>query len=122
MAISLRGLHPEVREAAEATLEWARHYKIPVQVTSTFRSWEQQTKLRKNYERCLAEGRFPSPPDCKWPANRPGDSAHNYGLAWDSWVPDEWWWAWNWLRRYAGFHVPANDQIHAEVPQWRQYV
>jgi hypothetical protein len=59
---------------------------------------------------------------CAWPANRAGDSGHNYGLAWDSWVPDELmpdWIAW---RRWQGWTVPPNDVIHAELPNWRAYV
>lgn len=122
MAISLRGLHREVRQRAEMTLEWARYYGIPVTVTSAFRSIEHQRVLRARYEACVSEGRFPSSPGCEYPANRPGDSGHNYGLAWDSVVPDEWQPAWNYLREYAGFRIPPNDQIHAEVRDWRRFV
>jgi len=126
VSISLRGLHPQVREAAERVLSWASSYKIPVTVTSAARPWAEQEKLRARYEACLARGEIIAPgnpdSDCRYPANRPGDSAHNYGLAWDSSVPEEWWPAWTWLRRAAGFAVPDNDRVHAEVPGWRQYV
>lgn len=120
--ISLRGLHGQVRERAELTLAWADYYGIPVTVTSAFRSLEHQRKLRARFEGCVAEGRFPSSPGCEFPANRPGDSGHNYGLAWDSVTSPEMQPAWNYLREYAGFRVPSGDQIHAEVPNWRSYV
>lgn len=122
MAISLRGLHPAVRPAAQWTLDVAAHYNVPVTVTSTLRTWNEQRALRARYEKCLREGRFPGPGPCRFPANRPGDSSHNYGLSFDSTVPDHLmdWWAH--VRRLAGFHVPVNDKIHAEVPNWRQYV
>lgn len=126
MTLQLAGLEPRVRAAAETAIGWATAYGIPVVVTSTYRSWAEQTKLRTQYERCLARGVTISPsnpdPACRYPANRPGDSAHNYRWAWDSVVPPEMQWAWNYLRRYAGFHVPDNDQIHAEVPNWREYL
>jgi D-alanyl-D-alanine carboxypeptidase len=106
-------------------MSWAHRYGIPVTVTSGYRSWAEQTKLRGQYERCLAAGEEIEPgnpnPACRWPANEPGDSAHNYGLAWDSWVPKPYVWYWAYLRRAAGFHVPEHDVIHAEVPNWRQF-
>lgn len=120
--IGLRGLHRDVRPYAEYAHEVARYYGLSPVVTSAVRSWENQAKLRANFERCVAQGRFPSAPDCKWPANRPGDSSHQYGLSWDSWVPDAQMQFWAAIRRWIGFNVPDNDVIHAEVPQWRQYV
>lgn len=125
MSIALRGLDPRVRERAELALAWASRYGIPVTVTSTVRTWAEQTKLRSQFDKCIASGEQvhagnPNPA-CRYPANQPGDSAHNFGWAFDSWVPAEYQWHWNYLRRYAGFHVPDHDQIHAEVPNWRQY-
>jgi LAS superfamily LD-carboxypeptidase LdcB len=126
VSISLRGLDPRVRERAELALAWAKYYGLTVTVTSGYRSWAEQTKLRAAYEKCLARGETISPanpnPECRYPANRPGDSAHNVGFAWDSHVPAHQQWTWNYLRRYAGFDVPTNDEIHAEVPQWRQHI
>lgn len=101
-----------VRPRAELALAWAHRYGLSVTVTSGLRTWAEQTKLRQAWE----SGRS------QWPANKPGDSAHNYGLAWDSWVPEPEWWTWTYLRRAAGFHVPDHDRIHAEVPDWRRYV
>lgn len=120
--LTLAGLHPQVRAAAEWALGVADYYKVPVEVTSGYRSWAEQTRLRRNYEQCVATGRFPSGPDCLYPANRPGDSAHNWGLAFDSTVADwlqPWWTA---VREAAGFRVLSNDVIHAEVPGWRSVV
>lgn len=111
-AARLAGLHPGVLRAAELALAWAEYFGIPVRVTSGFRSLEEQARLRSNWEL----GRSP------YPANRPGDSAHNFGLAWDSVVDPRDQADWNTIRRWIGFSVPENDEIHAEVPGWRQYV
>ncbi len=123
MSISLRGLHPVVRESAELALRVAGDLGIPVQVTSAYRSYAQQTRLRRNFEECVARGDFPHKPGCRFPANRPGDSSHNFGLGWDSWAPEgnqrD---AWIYLRELIGFNVPANDHVHAEVPGWRSLV
>lgn len=125
MSIALRGLVPEVRAAAERALSWAVYYGLHVTVTSCYRSWAEQTALYNRYQKCVARGEQITPgnpnPECRYPANRPGDSAHNYGLAWDSVVPAHEQWAWDYLRSYAGFRIPPNDRIHAEVPDWRQY-
>lgn len=119
----LAGLHPEVRERAEYALEVADYYGIDVTVTSGHRTWEEQARLRRNYEQCLAAGLMGKRGDCMYPANRPGDSSHNWGLSWDSVVEDErlqeWW---NRMREWVGFEVLSNDVIHAQVPNWRSIV
>lgn len=120
--MKLSGLNRHVREAADWCLAWADYYGVPVTVTSGFRSWADQERLYRNYQQCLASGSMGKTPDCQFPANAPGDSAHNFGLAWDSDVPEyarPWWRA---IREYAGFRVPAHDRVHAEVPNWRTYV
>ena len=126
MAISLRGLDPAIREAAEWCLAVASYYKVPVTVTSASRAWAEQEQLRARYEGCLARGEqvYPGNPDpaCRFPANRPGDSAHNYGMAWDSWVPEAYRSWWTYVRELAGFRVPGNDWVHAEYPDWRNYL
>jgi len=122
MSIALRGLHPVVRDRAELTLLVAARFGLVPRITSAVRTWENQVRLRRNFERCVAEGRFPSPPDCRFPANRPGDSAHQWGLAFDSVVPPGAQRLWDAIRRWAGFRVPSNDLIHAEVPDWRRVV
>jgi hypothetical protein len=125
-AALLAGLHPQVKERAELCLSWAVYYGLTVTLTSGTRSIEEQKKLRERYERCLKSpgGVYPGNPnpECRYPANKPGDSAHNFGMAWDSSVPANQLWAWTYLRQYAGFRVPENDQVHAEVPNWRDFV
>ena len=126
--IGLRGLHAGLRPNAEVALQIAQYYGLNPVVTSTTRTMEEQTRLRANYELCLLRGRFPSNDEytpgmsCRYPANRPGDSAHNYALAWDSWVPDEQMDLWKRIREYCGFTVPDNDLVHAELPDWRTYL
>jgi type II secretory pathway pseudopilin PulG len=126
--IALRGLHASLRPYAESLVDEARKAGLAVEVTSVFRSLAQQARLRSNYESCLRLGVFPSSTSlasglsCAYPANRPGDSGHNYGLAWDSWVPQEQMTDWIEWRREQGWTVPDNDPIHAEYPNWRQYV
>lgn len=121
MSVKLAGLHPEVRAAAEYAIAVAREFGIEPTVTSGYRSMEQQLKLRRRYMKCVAEGRFPSSPDCLFPANRPGDSSHNYGLGWDSTVHPADRADWTLIRTLLGFRVPPNDWIHAEVPGWRDF-
>jgi LAS superfamily LD-carboxypeptidase LdcB len=103
--VRLSGLRPDVRERAQWCLEVAAYFGVPVTVTSTLRSSQEQGAL---YSRYLAgKSEFPAAP--------PGSSKHEHGLAWDSWVPPEyrdWWVA---VRRYVGFRVPDSDWIHAEV-------
>lgn len=126
--IAFRSMHPELRPYAEYAHEIARTYGLNPEVTSVTRSWTDQSKLRANYEACVARGLFPGGASlgpglsCRYPANRPGDSAHNYGVAWDSWVPAQEMPLWVAIRRYVGWAVPDNDQIHAELPNWRTYL
>lgn len=117
--IELRGLHHQLRPAAEWAVRFAQQYGgVRPRVTSVYRSWHEQAALRSRFER----GIHP------YPVARPGESAHNYGLAWDSVLPtpqrgdpdwERWWEA---VREYAGFNVPSNDTIHAELPAWQTYV
>lgn len=120
--VKLAGLHPDVRAAAEWCLDIADQFGVPVSVASGFRSRAEQTRLRRNYEQCLRTGQFGRTRDCLYPANKPGFSAHEYGLAFDSTAPAEFMPWWIELRRYAGFHVIDADAPHAEVPSWRDYV
>lgn len=120
--LKLLGLDPSIKPAADWAIGWADFYGVPVTVVSGRRTFDEQAALRRNFEQCVATGRFPSGPDCRFPANRPGESAHNFGLAFDSVVPDQfmpWWVA---LRRSAGFEVLDNDLPHAQYPSWRDFV
>lgn len=123
MALSrLAGLDPQVRARAEWCVALAQAYDVPVTVTSGYRPTSQQRELYEQYRACVAKGTFGTDRcPTRWPANPPGESAHEYRWAWDSVVPDNVQAWWNAVRRYAGFYVPPNDVIHAEVPNWRQY-
>lgn len=111
--MKLRGLHPAVREAADYAIRWAEYYGIPVTVTSGYRTWEEQERLRQKWLR----GENP------YPVNAPGDSSHNWGLGFDSWVPEQYWPAWHYIRQAVGFRIyPDRDRVHAEYPEWRQVV
>jgi hypothetical protein len=105
-------MHRELRPYAEYAHELARQYGINPTVTSVFRSWEDQTRLRALYE--AGQSRYP--------ANRPGDSSHNYGLSWDSWVADPEMPLWVAIREWVGWRVPPNDLIHGELPGWRGFI
>jgi len=109
--MQLRGLDSRLRPYAEYAVQLANQYGISPTITSTFRSWEEQQRLRSRWER--GESRFP--------ANRPGDSAHNFGWAWDSVVPAGEQALWNAIRRYVGWEVLENDLIHAQLPDWRRF-
>lgn len=117
----LLSLDPTIKAAAEWAIGWADFYGVPVTIVSGRRTLDEQRSLRKNFEQCVATGRFPSPPDCKFPANKPGDSAHNFGVAWDSVVPDRYMRWWMHVRRLAGFDVRDSDPPHAEYPSWRDF-
>jgi len=124
---ALAGLHEALRPYADYALQVAQYNAIPVQVTSVYRSFDEQRKLRANYERCLKAGlagqhvHLTPGMSCAWPANEPGDSAHNFAFAWDSVVDPDHQEAWNYIRRYIGWHVPDHDAIHAELPNWRSF-
>jgi len=108
----LRGLEPDIRVQAECAFRLAHSYGLTPVVTSTRRSWAEQLVLRQKWERGLSE----------FPANQPGDSAHQFGLAFDSWVPDAEMGLWKTVRECAGLFVPEGDLIHAELPNWRSRI
>jgi len=126
--IAFRGLDSQLRPYADYAMRLAAQEGLqePI-ITSVYRNLDFQRKLRDNYDQCRARGLFPSDArlspgmSCRWPANQPGDSAHNFGFAWDSWVPPDQMAVWTAIRRYVGWHVPENDVIHAELPNWRSY-
>lgn len=120
--LKLMGVHPEVKAAAEWALGWADFYNVPVTVTSGFRSFQAQAELRRNFDNCVARGEFGKTDRCRFPANKPGDSSHNFGLSWDSVVAPEFLAWWTMVRELAGFEVLANDVVHAQVRNWRGFV
>ena len=109
--IAFRGMDPRLRAHADYAVRWANSAGIYPTITSVYRSWANQERLRSRWEAGLS----------KWPANRPGDSAHNFGWAFDSWVPDDQMPTWAAIRRAIGWDVPSHDIIHAGLPGWRQY-
>ncbi len=109
----LRGLHPVVRARADWAVRYAESQGVPVTITSGYRTWADQARLRADYD----AGRS------RYPVNRPGDSSHNWGLGWDSWVPEPHWAFWDAVKVYAGFRTyPVRDRVHAEYPGWRSVV
>jgi len=119
--IALRGMHEDLRPYAEYAHAIAEYYGVPVRVASVHRSWNAQQELYRRYVGCLERGEFPSA-HCPYPANAPGDSAHNFGLAWDSVVAPEYEQWWKDVRRWVGFKVYDHDAPHAEYPNWRAIV
>jgi len=120
--LRLGQLHPQVKERAEWAIGWADHFSVPVTITSGFRSFAEQADLRRNFEACVARGDFGKTARCRFPANRPGDSSHNHGFAWDSVTDPEFQAWWTLVRQMAGFEVLPNDIVHAQVPNWRNFV
>lgn len=106
-------------------MDVASHFGVPVTVTSVLRDQKRQAELRRDWELCGMPG------ECSWcaplrrtvcPANRPGDSSHEWGLAWDSSTEPRYMPWWTYVRQLAGFRVPPGDEVHAEVPGWRELV
>lgn len=126
--VKLAGIHPELRAHAEATVRYAQSFGLRPIITSVYRSLDFQRRLRANYELCLRRGvagrhvSLSPGLSCAYPANRPGESAHNFGLAWDSDLPAEQLQLWTEIRRAFGWKVPEGDLIHAEYPGWRTVV
>lgn len=124
--MSLAGLNPVLRQAVSWCLAQAAAHGIRPTITSVSRSFVQQAQLYRRY----LDGRSP------WPANPPGQTAHHPwwtvrtsdgrrhrgALAWDSTVPAQHQALWNAIRTAAGFHLPANDEIHAEIRDWQALV
>lgn len=125
-SLRVRDLHPAIRDAAAYALRIAEANGVRVTVTSTRRDPSEQAFLRTRYENCLARGEriYPGNPNpaCRYPANRPGRSAHEYGLAFDSVVPEHQWPIWNEIRAWVGFQLDAGDRVHAEYPGVSAYL
>ena len=58
---SLKGLHPDLRDAAEAAVAWAEQQGVTVQITSVTRTWAEQQKLYANYLACKRAGASRAP-------------------------------------------------------------
>lgn len=119
--LKLAGLDPRVEPYAAAAIAWANQYGVRVTITSVKRTRAEQQSLYNSYVQCLAKGPVGpgrSEPQCRYPANPPGKSLHEYGLAWDSVVPPEYQDWWDAVRKAYGWRIPANDRIHAEWQSW----
>lgn len=103
MSVSMFLLNAEFRPYAEALVQVARQYRLNPQVTSTYRSIAEQTDLYQKHLR----GEHP------YPVAPPGQSMHNYGLAFDVVSLDNAWLGEVW--RHWGGSWSAADDIHFSV-------
>lgn len=123
MSKRLTDLLPGVYQRAVQTLAYANSVGIAVTVTSTRRTRAEQRRLYEGYTQAVADGTFGQPGGLQYPANRPGDSSHEHGLAFDSvTVRPEQADAWIKIRKAFGWRVPDNDPVHSELPRWREFV
>lgn len=109
--ITLAGIDPRLRAHAEATVAYAERLGLSPVVTSVRRSASEQARLLANWKAGLN----------KYPVAPVGQSAHQYGVAWDSTVPPDQQALWNAIRRAMGWMVPEGDIVHAEYPNWAAY-
>ena len=107
--LGFAGMDARIRAHAERTVQAALDEGIRVNVISVRRQYADQMKLWQDY---LA-GRS------RWPANPPGDSAHEYGVAFDATVPEGDYPRWFAIRKAYGWATFAGDPPHAEYPNWR---
>lgn len=103
------GTNIEVANRARIAWAVAIHFRFCPDLTSGFRTLAEQAVLRRRWELGLS----------RFPANRPGESSHNFGAAFDSVVEPQFQALWTRIRQAVGFRVPRNDVIHAEAPGWR---
>lgn len=103
MPASLFRLDPRFRPWVQGLLDVGLRYGLNPQVTSTFRSLEEQAQLYREY---LA-GRHP------YPVAPPGESLHNYGLAVDIVSRDNDWLGAVW--KSWGGQWSVRDDVHFSV-------
>jgi hypothetical protein len=103
------GLAPQLVPFAEEAMRRAQRANIRPRVTSVRRNWGEQEELYANYQRGLSP----------FPANPPGESPHQYGVAWDSVVPAHDQPVWDQIRASVGWKLYPHDPVHAELPNWR---
>lgn len=104
------GLEQRLIPYADAALRMGQQLGLHPQITSVRRNWAEQEKLYHDFQHGLRQ----------LPANPPGYSAHQYGVAWDSWVPDVELQLWNQVRGHFGWKLYPNDPVHAELPGWER--
>ncbi len=109
---NLKTLHPRLVPWARWLLEAGREYDQKLVVTSARRSRAKQAKLRELWERGVS----------KIPANRPGTSLHEHGLAFDlarmgvdpfedELLP----WLGYWWEYYGGRWGGKRDPVHFQI-------
>ena len=126
MAVSgtlyLSGLWPPFAEAVRYLLAWCQSYNLEAQITSGYRSCEEQAALysqgRTPYE--IAHGVSKHGTGGAVTDAPPGASAHNYGLAVDVEGRDQA--AVISLARAIGFGTVSWDPAHIEWPGWSSLV
>jgi len=97
-------LDPDFRPYAEALVQVARQYQLKPRVTSTFRTLREQERLYEDYRRGVS----------KYPAAPPGQSQHNYGLAFDMTAQDLEWLGAVW--KHWGGYWTSRDPVHFGAP------
>lgn len=109
----VHGLVPAFRERVEWGLSYAEAYGASLTVTSGKRSSQEQRRLYELFK--AGKGH---------PANAPGTSAHEFGLAVDVAADDPRWYpSLHSLWRALGLAVPySREPWHVEVPNWQRYV
>jgi hypothetical protein len=115
----LSGLWPPFAEAVRYLLQWCEYYNLRAEISSGYRSMEEQAAL-------YAQGRTPdeilqrvSKRGAQGTVTdaAPGYSAHNYGLAVDIEGPDQR--SVLSLAGQIGFGLVSWDPAHIEWPNWR---
>lgn len=112
MSSQLDTLDPAIRPFASDLYDLARSQGLYARITSTRRSHAQQEVLYRRYQEGLS----------RYPAAVPGNSAHEYGLAFDMVISDpgyqrgagKLWVSWG------GVYGNEEDPIHFEYPSWRR--
>ena len=104
LSTNLNSLVAELAGPAREFVEALGAARLLPQVTSTLRSTSEQRRLFDRYQRGLS----------KFPAAPPGQSAHEYGLAFDLTCQDQELAGRTWLE-WGGFWSPA-DYVHFELP------
>jgi len=108
----LRTLHPGLIPWARWIYAVGKNQSGKLVVTSARRSRSKQAKLRQRWERGLS----------KIPANRPGTSLHEFGLAFDMaqmgvdpFEDDLLRWLGYWWEYYGGRWGGARDPVHFQI-------
>lgn len=110
--LGFAGMDYRLRKHAEATVAYAEALGLKVNIISVRRNEAEQRKLFENWKAGIN----------KWPAEPPGHSAHQYGVAFDATVPPSQQAEWDRVRRGFGWRIYANDPPHAEYPDWVKVV